>query len=56
MFELLKQAFTSAPVPNRPIIMETEASDYALGAMLLIQMELGDVHPVALVLYVKIGE
>src|SRR6201996_2103291 len=41
-FETLKLAFTSAPVlthwvPDRPIIVETDASDYALGTILSIQ-------------------
>ena len=51
-FETLKLAFTSAPVlthwvPDRPIIVETDASDYALGAILSIQTDSGDIHPVA---------
>jgi hypothetical protein len=51
-FETLKRAFTSAPVlthwiPGRPIIVETDASDYALGAILSIQNEDGEIHPVA---------
>ena len=40
-FQALKSAFISAPVlthwvPDRPIIVETDASDYALGAILSI--------------------
>ena len=51
-FELLKSAFSSAPilhhwVPDRPIIIETNASDYALAAILSIQLESGEIHPVA---------
>jgi hypothetical protein len=51
-FNALKSAFTSAPVlthwlPDKPIIIETDASDYALGAILSIQTDSGEVHPVA---------
>jgi len=51
-FEALKSAFTSAPVlthwiPDKPIIVETDASDYALGAILSIQTDSGEIHPVA---------
>ena len=51
-FEALKFAFTSAPVlthwvPDRPIIVETDASDYALGAILSIQTDFREIHPVA---------
>ena len=51
-FEALKSAFTSAPIlthwiPDKPIIVETDASDYALGAILSIQTNSGEVHPVA---------
>ena len=51
-FNLLKSAFTSAPIlthwiPDRPIIVETDASDYALAAILSIQLESGEIHPVA---------
>ena len=51
-FDALKSAFTSAPVlthwvPDRPIIMETDASDYALGAILSIQTDSREIHPVA---------
>ena len=51
-FNLLKDAFSSAPIlthwiPDRPIIVETDASDYALAAILSIQLENGEVHPVA---------
>jgi len=51
-FQLLKEAFCSAPVlthwtPDRPIIVETDASDYALAAILSIELESGQIHPVA---------
>ena len=51
-FEALKSAFTSAPIlthwiPDKPIIVETDASDYALGAILSIQTDSGEIHPVA---------
>ena len=51
-FDMLKRAFTSAPalvhfVPGAPIIVETDASDYALGAILSIVSGDGEVHPVA---------
>jgi hypothetical protein len=51
-FETLKSAFTSTPVltqwiPDKPIIVETDASDYALGAILSIQTDSGEIHPVA---------
>ena len=51
-FEALKSAFISAPVlthwvPDQPIIVETDASDYALGAILSILTESGEIHPVA---------
>jgi hypothetical protein len=51
-FNLLKEAFSSAPilthwVPDCPIIVETDASDYALAAILSIQLESGEIHPVA---------
>lgn len=48
----LKQAFTSAPVlahadPNKPFIMETDGSDFAVGAVLSQQGLDGILHPVA---------
>ena len=51
-FQALKSAFTSAPVlthwvPDKPTIIETDASDYALGAILSIQTDSGEIHPVA---------
>jgi hypothetical protein len=51
-FNLLKFAFSSAPIltnwlPDHPIIVETDTSDYALAAILSIQLENGEIHPVA---------
>ena len=51
-FEKLKKAFITAPVlthwiPDTPIMVETDASDYALAAVLSIQTPDGDYHPVA---------
>ena len=51
-FETLKKAFTCAPVlthwiPDAQIVVETDASDYALAAILSIIAPDGDIHPVA---------
>ncbi|CAA7268135.1 unnamed protein product [Cyclocybe aegerita] len=51
-FNYLKKAFTTAPVltqwiPDRPIILETDASDYALAAILSIELTNGEIHLVA---------
>jgi hypothetical protein len=51
-FERLKAALTSAPVlqqvdPTKPFIIETDASDFAIGACLLQYGEDGKLHPVA---------
>ena len=51
-FNALKAAFTSAPIPthwqpDRPITIETDASDYALAAILSITTVDGEIHPVA---------
>ena len=51
-FSDLKKAFTSAPVlshwvPDRQLIVETDASDYALAAILSIQADDGEIHPLA---------
>ena len=51
-FSLLRNAFTMAPVlthwrPDLPIIVETDASDYALVDILSIQEANGDIHPIA---------
>jgi hypothetical protein len=50
-FDSLKQAFTSASIlvqwdPNAQVIVETNASDYALGAILSIVLD-GKIHLVA---------
>ena len=51
-FNALKKAFTSAPVlthwmPDIPITVETDTSDYALAAVLSITTPSGELHPVA---------
>jgi len=51
-FNSLKKAFTSAPIlthwiPNAQLIVETDASDYALAAILFIVNEDNEVHLVA---------
>jgi hypothetical protein len=51
-FQTLKEAFISAPVllhwiPDAPIIIETDASDYAITAILSTQTPDMDIHPVA---------
>jgi len=51
-FEALKKAFTTAPilthwVPDRQIIIETDASDYALAAILSIFTDDDEIHPIA---------
>ena len=48
----LKDAFTSAPVlvhwtPNAPIIVETNASDYTITAILFITCSNNEIHPIA---------
>jgi hypothetical protein len=50
-FEELKRSFTSAPIlthwdPHLPIVVETDASDYALAAIISTYVE-GDIHPIA---------
>ncbi|MBW0560690.1 hypothetical protein O181_100405 [Austropuccinia psidii MF-1] len=50
-FQLLKEAFTTAPIlshfnPSLPTIVETNASDHALGAV-LIQVNYSGKHPIA---------
>jgi hypothetical protein len=54
-FNSLKDVFSSAPIlthwiPDRPIIVETDASDYALAAILSIQLETGETCSVPLLL------
>ena len=49
-FEALKTAFTTAPtnwILDCPIIVKTDASDYALGTILSIQTNSGEIHPIA---------
>jgi hypothetical protein len=51
-FEALKSAFTSAPIlthwlPDKQMITETDTSEYALGAILSLQTDSGEIHPVA---------
>src|SRR5882672_8765579 len=51
-FSNLKEAFNHTPVlthwiPDSPITVETDASDYALGAILSITTPNGEIHPVA---------
>src|SRR5882724_1163919 len=51
-FEALKKAFTTAPVlthwiPDTQITVETDASDYALAAILSITTPDGDLYPIA---------
>ena len=50
-FSYLKSAFASASIlthwiPDHPIIVETDASDYVLAAKLSIELENGEIHPV----------
>ena len=52
MFNCLKKAFTTAPIlthwiPNAPLVVETDASDYALAAILSTCTSDGDLHPIA---------
>jgi hypothetical protein len=51
-FDRLKAALTSAPVlqqvdPQKPFVIETDASDFAIGSCLLQQADDGKLHPVA---------
>jgi hypothetical protein len=51
-FKTLKEAFTKAPIlthwiSGKPIIVETDASDYAVAGVLSIQLDDGLYHPVA---------
>ncbi len=50
-FNELKQAFTHTPilthwVPDRQLVVETDASDYAIAAILSIYLEDGEIHPI----------
>ena len=56
IFNSLKKAFTSTPIlthwiPDAQLIMETDASDYALTAILSIINKDNEVHPVAFYSY-----
>ena len=51
-FELLKKGFTSAPIlmhwiPDQPLVVETDTSDYALTAILSMYNPDGKLHPIA---------
>jgi len=51
-FNILKQSFTSTPilthwVPDTQLVVETNASDYALAAILSIMTKNNEIHPVA---------
>ena len=51
-FKTLKEAFTSAPVladwkPNQQMVVETDASDYALVDILSAYDAEGALHPIA---------
>jgi hypothetical protein len=51
-FQALKQAFTTAPIlqhfdPEKPIIVETDDSDYVSAGILSQQDDTGKLHPVA---------
>ena len=51
-FEKLRDALVSAPVlsiadPNKEYVLHTDASDYAMGAILMQEDENGDLHPIA---------
>jgi hypothetical protein len=51
-FQVLKQAFTTAPIlqhfdPEKPIIMETDWSDYVSAGILSQHANSGELHPVA---------
>jgi len=51
-FRELKNRFTTAPIlahfnPQKPVIIETDASDFALGAVLSQRNNEGRLHPVA---------
>jgi RNase H-like domain found in reverse transcriptase len=52
-FETLKKAFTMAPIlsfwiPKSQLVLETDASDYALAAILsIVSPDDGEIHPIA---------
>ena len=50
-FEFLKNSFTTAPIlvhwePDLPLVMETDASDYALAAIISMHTLEGKLHPI----------
>ncbi len=50
-FNELKQAFTHTPilthwVPDQQLVVETNASDYAIAAILSIYLEDSEIHPI----------
>src|ERR1700727_326825 len=54
-FNKIKKAIASAPVlahanPEKPYILETDASNYAYGAILSQKQEGGKIHPIAFLL------
>ena len=51
-FQSLKTVFTTAPIlthwiPDKQLIIKMDASDYALDAILSLQLDSGEIHPVA---------
>lgn len=51
-FETLKTAFTTAPIlvhwqPDKQLTVETDASDYAIAAILSITTDDREIHPIA---------
>ena len=51
-FDLLKVVFTRTPVlhhfdPSLPLVVETDASDYAVAGILSLRTDDGEIHPVA---------
>ena len=55
-FETIKQAFSSAPIlhyfdPTKPIILETDSSDFAIGAIISQPDTEGILHPIAFYSY-----
>ena len=51
-FNKLKLAFTTAPIlthwlPDCPLVVETDTSDYALAVILSTYMPDGELHPIA---------
>jgi RNase H-like domain found in reverse transcriptase len=51
-FDTLKEEFTHAPVltqwvPDAQMVLETDSSNYALGAILSVYTPDGEIHPIA---------